>query len=498
MAISIKELKKQVSLLKSDLKDISDDIIDGDMKDEDTSDLNEKYEELKNKISKLEAGIKRKEEEEEKEDDQEEDHDDVSEKSYSAPAIVKYTGNKCDTDNELRKAARHVISRAWAANPMLGEKGAAKRFQQEFGKEAFDREIVKSGPGMVGSFNFQAPNYRPDMLIPLLNKNIVTTEFVRNVDLKDNNLIAPRVISPSSGAFNLENGLISTSNIGSDVVTVEGQFYGSILYYTKQALNFSGGILEDLIVEEMQSRHKLTVEQILFNSTGLNNAPMGMKGYTSGTQNIVSSDFSTVSDSSAASAQAAIQQFADLIATTDAKMRNAGDYSERYLIVPELVLGKIKSRVTQLGNFVFANILDGDLFGVKVLSSSNISTNEDSLVTGATATGKVAPCYLVSKDKLWQGNGNFYAFEQFNAGTVDSTNLVQQVGQAYRLVDTMATALTNDISLFRLEINGFVDAVDNSNTAYEQPASGDVSTATGIGKAKTSGTGSSTSTTTGS
>lgn len=485
MAVSIKEFRKKLSEINSKRKELTDEIDEAILNGEDCADKEAEADELEAKAEKLAKRIKEEEDKEADEDDKEDE--DASEKSLKVNP-VRYVGQKADLGDALKCAARHLVYRAWAENPSCGIKGANEKFIKDFGREAYDTQ-VKASPMTVGSLNFQAPNYRPDMLIPLLNKNIVTNEVLRQVQMENNNLIAPRMISGSTGAFNLENGLISTSSIGTDIKVLDGKFYGSIISVTAQALNFSGGLLESLISEEMVTRHKLIVEQNVLNGTDGVNSPLGLKGFTSATQNIVNADFSTLTGNTQEEAQSFIQAFTDIVVTAQANMRQAGEYSDLYLIVPETVLGKIKSRATMTGNFVLANILDDGLFGIKVLASNNLSTNESSLITGATASSDIAPAYLVAKDKVWQGNGNFYSFENFNAGTVGNQNLIQQVGQAYRLVDSFETALTNDVSLTRIEFKGMVNPADNSNTFYNQAPSGEVSKATGNGTSKATGNG---------
>lgn len=491
MAVSIKEFKKKLSDINARRKELTDDIDEAILNGEDCADKEAEADELESQASKLAKRIKEIEDAEDKEDEYDEAEVEASEKSLKINP-VHYVGQKADMGDALKCAARHVAYRAWAEHPSVGVKGAQKRFIESYGREAFDTQI-KASPMTVGSLNFQAPNYRPEMLIPLLNKNVVTNDVVRQVQMENNNLIAPRMISGSTGDFNLENGLISTSSIGTDVKVLEGKFYGSIINTTAQALNFSGDILEDLIAEEMEIRHKLKVEQIMLNGTDGTLSPLGFKGFTSQTQNISTADFSTLTGSDTATSFEIVQLFSNLVMNAQANMRQAGEYSDLVLILPETVLGKLRSRAMMTGDYSLGNILDNGFFGIEIRGSNNLSTNESSLVTGATASSTVAPGYLVAKNKVWQGNGNFYSFESFNSGTVGDQNLIQQVGQAYRLVDSIATALTNDISLTRLELNGLVTPADNSNSYYAQPASGEVSTATGIGTAKVTGTGTSTS-----
>ncbi|MBS0984604.1 phage major capsid protein [Gluconobacter cerinus] len=487
MAVSIKEFKKKLSDINARRKELTDDIDEAILNGEDCADKEAEADDLESKASKLSKRIKEIEDAEDKEEEYDEAEIEASEKSLKINP-VHYVGQKADMGDALKCAARHLAFRAWAETSGVGVKGANERFIKAYGREAFDTQI-KASPMTVGSLNFQAPNYRPEMLIPLLNKGIVTNGVLRQVQLENNNLIAPRMISGSTGSFNLENGLISTTSIGTDVKVLEGKFYGSIINTTAQALNFSGGILEDLIAEEMQTRHKLIVEQILLNGTDGTTTPLGFKGYTSQTQNILTSDFSALTGTDTATSFSIVQLFSDMVMTAQANMRQAGEYADLVLILPETVLGKLRSRAMMTGDYSLGNILDNGFFGIEIRGSNNLSTDESSLVTGATASTDIAPGYLIAKDKVWQGNGNFYEFKPFDSGIVGDQNLIQQVGHAYRLVDSIATALTNDVSLTRLEFKGLVTPADNSNTFYAQTASGQVSTATGNGTAKTTGTG---------
>ncbi|MCW2267216.1 HK97 family phage major capsid protein [Gluconobacter cerinus] len=364
MAVSIKEFKKKLSDINARRKELTDDIDEAILNGEDCADKEAEADELESKASKLAKRIKEIEDAEDKEDDIDPEEVEASEKSLKINP-VHYVGQKADMGNALKCAARHLAYRAWAENPSVGVKGAQERFIKSYGREAFDTQI-KASPMTVGSLNFQAPNYRPDMLIPLLNKGIVTNGVLRQVQLENNNLIAPRMISGSTGSFNLENGLISTTSIGTDVKNLEGKFYGSIINTTAQALHFSGGILEDLIAEEMQTRHKLIVEQIILNGTDGTLSPLGFKGYTSETQNISTSDFSSLTGNDTATSFSIVQQFSDMVMNAQAVMRQAGEYSDLVLILPETVLGKLRSRAMMTGDYSLGNILDGGFFGIEI------------------------------------------------------------------------------------------------------------------------------------
>lgn len=441
------------------------------------------------KALKATKAVKEAEEDTDKEDEKDEaseeleKDDDDKEETMKSFHIVKDVSDRADP---ARAVIRKMIYNTWIASPYAGVTGAHERAVKAWGSR--EANTLKKDAMGISDFSLQAPNYRGDLLIPLLNKNIVTDGIFRDVDLVNNNLIAPRVNQASTGAFNLEKGLIQETAIGTDTKVLEGAFYGSIITATAQALSYSTPTLEALIEEEMTTRHKLTVETIGLNSDGsIAGVPTGLKGFTKATQEIKYSDFSTYKGKyDEASSFAVIQMFSSFVTQTVAKMRNAGDYREKVLLIPELIYGDLQSRMVITGNFVLAGLLDGTLLGVEVRSSGNLSTNETSLVSGTTNTdANVAPCYLVSKNAVWRGNGNFYEFKMFDAGTVGNFNLVQQAGKAWRLVDSIQFALTNDISVQRLEIAGLVDPTDNSATAYVQPASGEVAVVTGIGKKST-------------
>ncbi|BBC80278.1 major capsid protein [Acetobacter orientalis] len=454
----------------------------------DCSDLEKEFDETEKSVDDLDKKAKRAkavediEAEKSKDADEAEDgeDDDVSASVSKSFGISKDVSNRSDPAKGI---IRQMIYKTWAASPYAGPHGAHERAVKAWGSR--EAGLLKKDAMGVGDLSLQAPNYRGDMLIPLLNKNIVTDGVFRDVDLVDNNLIAPRVRQASTGGFNLEKGLIQETSIGTDTKVLQGAFYGSIITATAQALSYSTPTLEAIIEEEMTTRHKLTVETIGLNSDGsIAGVPTGLKGFTKATQQITYADFSAyIGKYDEQSSFAVIQLFANLVTQAKALMRNAGDTADKVLLIPELILGDLQSRMTITGNFVLAGLLDGTLLGVEVRSTGNLSTNELSLVSGTTnAEANVAPCYLVSKNAVWRGNGNFYEFKMFDAGNVGNFNLVQQAGKAWRLVDSIQFALTNDISVQRLEIAGLVKPMDNSATAYVQPESGEISVATGNGK----------------
>ncbi|WP_143412405.1 hypothetical protein [Gluconobacter sp. DsW_056] len=479
------ELKTRLTVLHKSIQKAES---DGESTDELEKEFDETEDAIKSEMTKAKRSKAAEDIEAEKSKDADEadsDDEEVSASVSKSFGISKGINNRADS-NPLKMMARAIYLQELKTRPETARQAQAI-YQKSFGSRDFET-ISKASTLTTDGLTLQAPNYDKSLLISLLNKNIVTDAFTRNVEMVNNNFIAPRMVTGSTGSFNSENGLISVSDIGTDVIAKVGKYYGSIITSTRQALAFSGDVLEDMIVNEMQSRYKLVKESIILNSDGSDpTVPTGAKGYAKQTQNIIEVDFSALTAEDEATSVVWIQKFASAISNAAAKKRNAGDYSQQYCVIPEILRGVIEARASITGNFVYANIIANGLFGVKFLSSSNLSTNETSDKTGsAVTTNTVAPAYMFSENEYWVANGNFYAFDTFDAGTITNggttTNLIQQNSRAWRLYDSFETALTRDVCLTRIEFNGACDVVDNSSTFTEQTPSGVVASVPGLGK----------------
>lgn len=469
MAITIKELKNKLAEQKKRMKDLSDEICENDLNDEDTSDLEKEYEEAKARVAKLEENIKRKEEiAEEDAEELKSELDDNSEddKSKSFNIVKGQVGTKLNPAYGIGRKA--VLA---ALNKSKGYMAAKKTFTDAFGAKEFEsksKDLTSTGQPLV------APEYKG--FIELVRANSIIRNIANQIDISyGGNVSIPRAISGSTAAWVGEGQIIPSSGPDFDTVNLLWKKIAVTSSITKELALYGAFDVARYVSDDLAKQLALGEDYSLINNTKRSeSSPNGLLGYTTSTGNnktIAGNDFASINK--------ALYQALSFV-------RGHNFTSNLVWIMPVQTELFLRSIATDLGIYPFADQMDrtGKLFGCEVYSTNLIATN------GGVSTN-TSSIYLVDPNYLQFATASDLESMVTDVGSLsDMTGKVTANAYAqdlilFRVTERLDFMLTLDNAAFRLDVTNWTLSPQEATLFNSQSPSYEGSEASGaIGKVK--------------
>lgn len=485
---SIKDLRNKAAALKKRAKDLEDEIENDLMDDEvDQKDIDEKeseYDELKNRLERLEASIlKREDEEEEKAEDDMSCKEESEEKMFTPNIVKGQIGSGHDPKYGIgRKAVLAALTR------VKGHHEAKKIFSNSFGVKEYEakvKDLSSTSQPLV------APEYHG--FIDLVRARTIIRNISNHIDMSTNgNVTIPRAIAGSTASWVGEGAIIPSSAPNFDTINMLWKKIAVTSSMTKELALFGAFDVARYVSEDLAKQLAIGEDYSLINNTArTETSPNGLLGYTTASGNsatVTGNDFATINS--------ALYQALSFIA---GKNFMTNDLVWIMPVQTELFL---RSIATTLGIYPFANEMDrtGKLFGAKVYTTNLIATN------GGTSTNQ-SSIYLVDPTYLQFATASNLESMVTDVGSLSDSNgsvtanAFAQDLTLFRVTERLDFQLTLDNAAFRLDVTDWT--LSPQGAMYFNPQSPNYagSSASGaIGKIKpaaaggtSSGSGSSTS-----